>query len=79
MTAVAKTLVRVTQEPNVVREVDDAVFLDLSRQGLIYSHNRGDGTSPEKWAAKKKNEEVVEQAPEIAPTTSETSTDTKEA
>lgn len=52
------TQVRVTQEPHVVREVDEAGFIDLHTQGLIYSHNRGDGTSPHKWVSKKKGEDV---------------------
>jgi hypothetical protein len=32
--------VRVTQEPGVVREIDDAELIDLARQGLIHSYER---------------------------------------
>ncbi len=60
--AVAKTRVRVTQEPSVVREVDEAEFTDLRRQGLLHSHNRGDGTSPNPWEPKKESEDVVQTA-----------------
>lgn len=64
--------VRVTQEPGVVREVDEVEFIDLSRQGLIHSHNREGVKSPKKWVPKKRGEEVVEQTADIA------STETKE-
>ncbi len=63
-----KTRVRVTQEPSVVREVDEAEFTDLRRQGLLHSHNRGDGTSPNEWEPKKSGEEVVDQTADIAST-----------
>jgi hypothetical protein len=39
---VAKHRVTVTQEPRVVRIVDDAELIDLDRQGLIYSSESGD-------------------------------------
>lgn len=55
-----KTRVRVTQEPNVVREVDDSEFLDLSRMGLIHSHNKGDGTSPNAWEPAERGEEIID-------------------
>lgn len=35
--AVAKHFVRVTQEPGVVREVDDTELVDLHRQGILHS------------------------------------------
>jgi len=56
---VAKTRVRVTQEPSVVREVDESEFTDLSRMGLIHSHNKGDGTSPHDWEPAERGEEIV--------------------
>jgi hypothetical protein len=34
--------VTVTQEPRVVRTVDDAELVDLDRQGLIYSSESGE-------------------------------------
>lgn len=37
-----KHLVRVTQEPGVVREVDDSELLDLARQGLLHSYDHTD-------------------------------------
>lgn len=61
----AKTRVRITMEPSVVREVDDSEFTDLSRQGLIHSHNRGDGTSPEDWEPAERGEEIVTAPPAI--------------
>lgn len=51
--------VRVTQEPGVVREVDSAEFTDLSRQGLLHSHNVEGVKSPRKWVDKKRGDEVV--------------------
>lgn len=61
----AKTRVRVTMEPSVVREVDDSEFTDLSRMGLIHSHNRGDGSSPEEWEPAERGEEIVSAPPAI--------------
>ena len=37
-----KHLARATQEPGVVREVDDSALIDLDRQGLIYSSESGE-------------------------------------
>lgn len=61
---------RVTLEPHVVREVDDAELLDLARQGLIDSYEKTDAaaavlsqhnaTGPsKKWADAKKGETTV--------------------
>lgn len=55
----AKHAVRVTQEPRVVRKVDDAELLDLSRQGLIYSSESGDHGS-HKWEPETVETETVE-------------------
>lgn len=68
-----KTNVRVTIEPGVVREVDDAELLDLHRQGLLHSFERSavtdavtDGAkSPHKWQAPKKGEETIEAPPSM--------------
>lgn len=38
----SKHRVTVTQEPRVVRTVDDAELIDLDRQGLIYSSETGE-------------------------------------
>jgi hypothetical protein len=42
--------VTVTQEPGVVREVDDTELMDLDRQGLIYSSESGE-YGRAKWKA----------------------------
>jgi hypothetical protein len=39
---VTKHRVTVTQEPRVVRKIDDAELIDLDRQGLIYSSESGE-------------------------------------
>lgn len=65
--AVATHLARVTQEPGVVREVDDAELLDLARQGILHSYEKTDTSSaivagrktPAKWVAPKKGAEIV--------------------
>ena len=65
----AKHLARVTQEPGVVREVDDAELLDLHRLGILHSYEHTDEASavlggvvgtPGKWSAPKKGAEIVE-------------------
>lgn len=65
-----KTRVRVTQEPGVVREVDDRELLDLHRQGLLHSFERSDVTdeivgtkSPNRWKAPAAGEDTVEAPP----------------
>lgn len=70
--------VRVTQEPGVVREVDEAEFTDLRRQGLLHSHNVEGVKSPKKWVAKERGEEVVT-APDQITDPAAGSTNTKEA
>lgn len=59
---------RVTMEPGVVREVDDAELLDLARQGLIHSYEHtpeaavvleGLSLPVERWKGPKKGEEIV--------------------
>lgn len=64
----AKHLVRVTQEPGVVREIDDAELLDLARQGILHSYEHTDEASAVlggtvktngKWADKKRDEDLV--------------------
>lgn len=68
---------RVTQEPGVVREVDDAELVDLARQGLIHSYEHTDATADaldkfnlkpevERWKAAKKGEDVVTATPDAA-------------
>jgi hypothetical protein len=63
-----KTRVRVTIEPGVVREVDDAELTDLARQGLIHSYDRTDhaaevlgGTiaTPGKWKAPERGDDII--------------------
>lgn len=78
---------RVTIEPGVVREVDDAELVDLARQGLIHSYEHTDdakaaleahGATPNvvaKWKDANKASDVVT-APDPA---TATTTDTKEA
>jgi hypothetical protein len=72
--AVGKHLVRVTQEPGVVREVDDAELVDLARQGLIHSYNHtdetkslldGDVKTVGKWRAAERGDDVVTAPPAI--------------
>lgn len=61
---------RVTIEPNVVREVDDSELVDLARQGLIDSYEKTDAAADvlsahgikapsKKWADAKKGEATV--------------------
>lgn len=64
-----KHLVRVTQEPGVVREVDSAELLDLARSGIIYSYEHTEEAkaalggshvkTPGKWSAPKADEATV--------------------
>ena len=67
-----KHLVRVTQEPGVVREVDDAELLDLARQGILHSFERTEEakavladtpTPSERWKPAPKGAEIVEAPP----------------
>lgn len=67
---------RVTIEPGVVREVDDAELVDLARQGLIHSYEHTDEAavvladyalkpSVKKWRDADKGEEIVTAPPAI--------------
>lgn len=68
-----KHLVRVTQEPGVVREVDSAELLDLARSGIIDSYEHTDEAkaalggshvkTPGKWAGPSKSDEIVTPPP----------------
>ena len=60
------TQVRTTNEPGVVREVDDTELIDLERQGLIYSRE-GDSTrkGEHKWQPKGRGEAVVTATPDL--------------
>lgn len=73
----AKHLVRATQEPGVVREVDDAELLDLHRFGILHSFEQsaatdrvlGDVKSPKAWKSPKEDAEKVEaETPTTDPT-----------
>jgi hypothetical protein len=64
-----KTRVRVTIEPDVVREIDDAELVDLQRQGLIHSYEHTDHAAevlpagfkaPNRWRAPDKSTEIIE-------------------
>lgn len=67
----AKHLVRATQEPGVVREVDDAELLDLHRMGILHSFEQtaatdrvlGDVKSPKSWKSPEEDEAKVEADP----------------
>lgn len=74
-----KTKVRVTIEPDVVREVDDVELIDLQRMGLLHSWEHtdhaadvlpGDFKAPNRWKAPAKGEDIVE-APAPATATKE--------
>lgn len=61
-------LVRATQEPSVVREIEDAELLDLARQGLLFSYEHtpaaaavlnGTVKTPGKWKAANRGDEIV--------------------
>jgi hypothetical protein len=60
---VTRHRITVTQEPRVVREVDDRELEDLDRQGLIYSSESGEYGS-HKWP--EKVDEDAAAAPEKA-------------
>lgn len=74
-----KTRVRVTIEPSVVREVDDAELLDLHRQGLLYSFERSETTdavtdgakSPHRWQAPAKGDDIIEAPASVTDTPTE--------
>ena len=65
----AKHLARATQEPGVVREVDDAELLDLHRQGILHAYEHTDEAAavfggshvktPGKWKPKERGDDVV--------------------
>jgi len=65
---VGKHLARATQEPGVVREIDDAELLDLARQGLLYSYEHTDAAAavldgtvktPGKWKSPDRGDDIV--------------------
>ena len=67
-----KHLARATQEPGVVREIDDAELLDLARQGLLYSYEHTDAAAAVlggtvktrgKWKSPDLGEDVVTAQP----------------
>lgn len=67
-----KHLARATQEPGVVREIDDAELLDLARQGLLYSYEHTDAAAavlggtvktPGKWKSPDRGDDVVTAPP----------------
>ena len=67
-----KHLARATQEPGVVREIDDAELLDLARQGLLYSYEHTDAAAavlggavktPGKWKGPDRGDDVVTAPP----------------
>lgn len=69
--------VRVTQEPGVVREVDDRELVDLQRLGLLESFEHTPEAlallpegfkTPSNWKAAKDGEEVVTAPPAITDT-----------
>lgn len=73
--AVAKHLVRVTQEPVVVHEVDDTELLDLARQGILHSFERTDAAASvldevsdlprTKWKAPERGADIVTPPPAV--------------
>lgn len=64
----AKHLARATQEPGVVRKVDDAELLDLHRMGILHSFEQTASTdrvldgaeSPKAWKSPEEDAEKVE-------------------
>ncbi len=81
---------RVTIEPGVVREVDDAELVDLARQGLIHSYEHTDAAAAvltafdlkptvKKWRDADKGEEIVTAPPAITDPAGAQSTETKGA
>lgn len=81
--------VRVTQEPGVVRKVDDRELLDLARQGLIHSFERTDEAKAvigsvklgklAPWRAPDKTTEIVTAPPAITDPAGSQSATTKGA
>lgn len=68
-------LARATQEPDIVREIEDSELLDLHRQGILYSYEHTDEASvvlggvvktPGKWKAPDKGAELAKPAPDAA-------------
>lgn len=64
----ATHLARLTQEPGVVREVDDASLLDAARLGFLHSYEHTDEASAvlegtavkvSKWKAPGKGDDIV--------------------
>lgn len=64
-----KHAVRVTQEPGVVRQIDDAELVDLARQGLIHSYEHTEAAASvlngaikgvKTWKGAQKGEDIVE-------------------
>lgn len=64
----SKHLARATQEPGIVREVDDAELLDLHRQGILHSYEHTEAAAavlggavktPGKWKSPDRGEETV--------------------
>lgn len=83
----AKHLVRVTQEPGVVREVDDTELVDLQRQAILHSFEHTDDAvaalpagykAANRWKAPDKAADIVT-APEptTATNTGDAGADTK--
>lgn len=77
-------LVRATQEPGVVREIDDAELLDLARQGLLHSYDHTDEASvvlggvvktESKWKGPNRGDNIV--TPPAAVTDTPASADEK--
>ena len=64
-----KHLARATQEPGVVREIDDAELLDLHRNGILHSYEHTDEAAtalggshvktPAKWRSPDKGGETA--------------------
>lgn len=82
--AVATNLVRVTQEPGVVREVDDRELIDLQRQGVLHSFEHTEHTldvlpkgykAENRWKAADKVADIVT-APDPTTATNVGTTDT---
>lgn len=72
--------VRVTQEPGVVREVDNVELADLARMGILHSFEHTPeavAVLPEgyraanKWRAPAKGDDIVTASPAITDTESE--------
>lgn len=69
----SKHLARATQEPGVVREIDDGELLDLARQGILHSFKHTPETKAvlegtryqvvEKWKTVKDSDDIVTAPP----------------